>query len=122
MYIIKSLICHMKMLLLINTWLIPPKIQAFHLRMCFDLDCRNVKLNKKINVASFSRTLYNEFIYSYCMFQVQVYHADPWLPLEDLAILIKSDHFIGNCISSFTAFAKRARDVEGKPSSFWGFS
>ena len=52
--------------------------------------------------------------------KVEVYHADPWLPLVDWAILIKSDHFIGNCVSSFTSFVKRARDVRGLPTSFWG--
>ncbi|ELT90125.1 hypothetical protein CAPTEDRAFT_1241 [Capitella teleta] len=53
---------------------------------------------------------------------VRVFHADPWLPIIDMAILIESDHFIGNCISSFTSFVKRARDVQSKPSSFWGIS
>lgn len=53
--------------------------------------------------------------------KVRVYHADPHLPLIDSAILIKAHHFIGNCVSSFTSFVKRARDVEGvKPTSFWG--
>lgn len=51
---------------------------------------------------------------------VQVYHADPSLPLIDWAILIKADYFIGNCVSSFTSFVKRSRDVLNKPTIFWG--
>lgn len=48
-------------------------------------------------------------------------HHDPWLPVIDLAILTKSEYFIGNCISSFTAFVVRDKIIKSKPYEFWAF-
>lgn len=54
--------------------------------------------------------------------QIKLHHLDPHLPIIDIGILQKSEHFIGNCVSSFTAFVTRDRLITDKPTSFWGYS
>ena len=54
--------------------------------------------------------------------QVPVFKQDsPASPHLDLAILGRANYFIGNCISSFSAFVARERETKGYPTFFWGF-
>lgn len=53
--------------------------------------------------------------------KVTAHKREPSEPQVDLAILGLANHFVGNCVSSFSAFAKRHRDVMGLSSSFWAF-
>ncbi|WAR22041.1 OFUT1-like protein [Mya arenaria] len=53
--------------------------------------------------------------------KVKFFKSSASNPHLDLAMLCAADKFIGNCISTFTAFVTRARGVHNKPSNFWDF-
>ncbi|XP_022082927.1 GDP-fucose protein O-fucosyltransferase 1-like [Acanthaster planci] len=78
------------------------KVQAKHLYIATD---------RKPHTDSFKKLLNPQ--------GVSVHHLNPSQAETDLMILGQADFFIGNCISSFTSFVKRERDVNGRPSAFW---
>lgn len=54
---------------------------------------------------------------------MKIFHADPWLPILDAILLINSKIFVGNCVSSFSAFVFRQRFADGKgPTEYFGVS
>ncbi|XP_057651845.1 GDP-fucose protein O-fucosyltransferase 1 [Diorhabda carinulata] len=76
---------------------------------------------KSVFVASDSNHMLEELKIALQRMKVKIFKYPESNPHIDLAILGKSNHFIGNCISTYSAFVKRERDIKGFPSSFWAF-
>jgi len=76
---------------------------------------------KSVFVASDSNHMIGELSSALSRMGISVHKLPEDDPYLDLAILGQSNHFIGNCISSYSAFVKRERDSHGFPSYFWGF-
>ncbi|CAH2002162.1 unnamed protein product [Acanthoscelides obtectus] len=74
-----------------------------------------------IYVASDSNHMIEDLTEGLKKMKIQVIRNLNATPQVDLAILAKSNVFIGNCISSFSAFVKRERDAKSFPSVFWAF-
>lgn len=76
---------------------------------------------RSVFVASDSNHMLNELRDALKRMKIQVFKYGEKDPHVDLAILGMANHFIGNCISSYSSFVKRERDEKGFPSSFWAF-
>nr|XP_016930416.1 GDP-fucose protein O-fucosyltransferase 1 [Drosophila suzukii] len=76
---------------------------------------------KSVFVASDSNHMIGELSSALSRMGISVHKLPEDDPYLDLAVLGQSNHFIGNCISSYSAFVKRERDSHGFPSYFWGF-
>ncbi|KAJ8892120.1 hypothetical protein PR048_004700 [Dryococelus australis] len=82
---------------------------------------RYVKDVKSLFVASDSNHMIPDLREALKRMVVEVIKLEPPNPHVELAVLGSANHFIGNCISSFSAFVKRARDVRALPTTFWAF-
>lgn len=81
----------------------------------------NKDVIKSVFVASDNNHMLDDLSEALRRMKVEVFRYNGKDPHVDLAILGRSNYFIGNCISSYTAFVKRERDSHGFPSSFWAF-
>ncbi|XP_043253909.1 GDP-fucose protein O-fucosyltransferase 1 [Colletes gigas] len=95
----------------------------------FDLIVRHLKRVirngndiRSVFVASDNNYMTEELTKALARMEVSVFEQDsPASPHLDLAILGRANYFIGNCISSFSAFVAREREIKGYPTFFWGF-
>lgn len=76
---------------------------------------------KSIFVASDNNHMIEHLNESLRRMHIKTFRLPESNPHVDLAILGRANYFIGNCVSSFSAFVKRERDSRGFPSEFWGF-
>lgn len=76
---------------------------------------------KYVFVASDSNHMINDLKKGLHHAEISVTRLQPMNPHLDLAILGQANYFIGNCVSSYSAFVKRERDARGLPSEFWSF-
>jgi len=76
---------------------------------------------KTLFVAADDNHMIGEFTKLLKKLDVTVVKLDVSSPHVDLAILAKADHYIGNCVSTFSSFAVRERRVHNKSVGFWAF-
>ncbi|XP_050433749.1 GDP-fucose protein O-fucosyltransferase 1 [Adelges cooleyi] len=74
-----------------------------------------------VYVSSDNNHLIPELSQALSSFNIKIIKYNKESPHVDLAVLGRADYFIGNCVSSFSAFVKRERDTKDLPSEFWAF-
>ena len=96
-----------------------------HVFIASDVDPRLSYIRKKLGTAVSDNSYLTmwerpQTYRSLLPLQISVHYLNPSDPPLDLAVMGRADYFIGNCISSFTAFVKRERDVHARPTEFFG--
>ncbi|XP_011506504.1 PREDICTED: LOW QUALITY PROTEIN: GDP-fucose protein O-fucosyltransferase 1 [Ceratosolen solmsi marchali] len=83
---------------------------------------RNGRNIKSVFVASDNNYMISELTKALERMNVKVFKQKGKIsPHLDLAILGRANYFIGSCMSPFSAFVAREREVKGYPIYFWGF-